>query len=71
MSVSPDAATGVILRIVAALPTPELRAGAFLAVLTHTVRAQRVPLPQSRPAGAIWANGELLGNGDSQAVGNG
>jgi hypothetical protein len=34
-AVSPDAATGVTLRIVAALPTPALRTGAFLAVLTH------------------------------------
>ncbi len=56
---SPDTATKVTLLIVTALPTPELRAGAFLAMLTHTVRAQRVPLPQSRPA-AIWTNGEPL-----------
>ena len=47
-AVSPDAVTDVTLLIVAALPTPELRAGAFLAVLTHTVTAQCMA-PQSRP----------------------
>ena len=34
---SADAAIRVTLLIVAALPTPELRAGAFLAMLTHRV----------------------------------
>ena len=41
---SADAATRVILLIVAALPIPELRAGAFLAVLTRTVTARTTPI---------------------------
>jgi hypothetical protein len=51
--VSADAASGVTLRIIAALPTPELRTGAFLAVLTRTVTARCGPFPPSRPDGDL------------------
>jgi hypothetical protein len=48
--VNADTATSVTLCIVAALPTPELRADAFLAVLTHTVTAPSHPDPYARLA---------------------
>jgi hypothetical protein len=53
-AMSPDTATRITLRIVAALPTPELRTGAFLAVLTHAVTAR-----SARPGGDLH-NGDNL-----------
>jgi hypothetical protein len=52
VAVSPDAATRVTLLIVAALPTPELRAGAFLAVLSHRASSLQSTGTLCRLAGA-------------------